>query len=68
MSTYYERKNNTEYQIGDVAYTDLYDLVILMDKIVGESNTIYWIVKSDLTSELHLIEETNLLEVGYYGD
>jgi hypothetical protein len=39
-----------------------------MDKIVGESGTIYWIVKSDLTSELNLIEETNLLEVGYYGD
>ncbi len=68
MSTYYERKTTTEYQVGDNAYTDLYDLVILMDKIVGETGTIYWIIKSDLTSELHLIEETNLLEVGYYGD
>lgn len=68
MSTYYERKNNTDYQIGDVAYTDLYDLITLMDKVIGESGTIYWIVKSNHTSELHLIEETNLLKVGYYGD
>lgn len=67
MSSFYTR-DNSEYQIGDIADTELYGNVTLIDKVSAESGNIYWIIEPHCNSELKLISENDLQCVGYYGD